>query len=388
MSHVVVAADKFKGSLTAAEVAAHVAAGLRRARPGLRVLEVPMADGGEGTVDAALAAGGRERRVVVTGPLGEPVTARYALLDDADHGPTAVLEMALASGLALTPADDGAARDSSSIGTGQLVADALDAGARRVVLGVGGSASTDGGAGMLAALGVRLLDDAGAPLPGGGDALRRLARVDLSGLDPRLADTELVLAADVENPLLGPDGAAAVYGPQKGADEAAVADLEAGLARWVEALVEAGAATAREIAAARGAGAAGGVGFGALLLGATRRRGVDVVLDLTGFDDAVAGAALVVTGEGSLDEQSLFGKTPVGVAAAAARAGVPTVAVAGRSPLPAEELARHGIAGRYVLSDIEPDVAVSIAEAGRLLETLAEAIAEDHLQPDQQDALR
>src|SRR5690606_31116652 len=151
--------------------------------------------------------------------------------------------------------------------------------------------------------GGRRCGDAGAPLPGGGDALRRLARVDLSGLDPRLADTELVLAADVENPLLGPDGAAAVYGPQKGADEAAVADLEAGLARWVEALVEAGAATAREIAAARGAGAAGGVGFGALLLGATRRRGVDVVLDLTGFDDAVAGAALVVTGEGSLDEQ-------------------------------------------------------------------------------------
>jgi glycerate kinase len=379
MAQVVVAPDKFKGSLTAAEVAAHVAAGIRRVDPDREVREIPLADGGEGTVDAALAAGAHLREIRVTGPLGHPVDARYALLDE-PGGPTAVLEMALASGLAFTGADDRAARESSSFGTGELVAAALDAGARRIVLGVGGSASTDGGAGLLVALGARLLDDGGARLPGGGAALRRLARVDLSGLDARLEDLEVVLAADVENPLLGVDGAAAVYGPQKGADARAVADLEAGLTRWVEALVEAGVAGAREGAQEPGAGAAGGVGYAALtLLGARRRRGIDVVLDLTGFDRAVDGAALVVTGEGSLDEQSLFGKTPVGVAAAATAAGVPTIAVAGRTTLAQETLTEHGISDRYVLTEIEPDVAVCIAEAGRLLEDVGARIAADHL---------
>lgn len=378
MPHVVVAPDKFKGSLTAAEVAAHVAVGLRRHHPDLDVRELPLADGGEGTVAAAVAAGGRVREVRVTGPLGSPVDVRYALLDG-PGGPTAVLEMALASGLALTDADDHGARLATSYGTGELVADALAAGARRIVLGVGGSASTDGGAGLLAALGARLLDDAGAPLGGGGDALRRLAQADLSGLDPRLGDVEIVLAADVGNPLLGPDGAAAVYGPQKGADLQAVADLETGLARWVDALATAGLAHAQETARQPGAGAAGGVGYAVLLLGAHRRRGIDVVLELTRFGDALAGAALVVTGEGSLDEQSLFGKTPVGVAAAANSVGVPTVAVAGRSTLDRETLARHGISDRYVLTEIEPDVRVCIAEAGRLLEDVGARIAADHL---------
>lgn len=380
MAHVVVAPDKFKGSLTAADVAAHVAAGLHRADPTLEVHQIPLADGGEGTVDAALAAGGAERRLTVTGPLGSPVEARYAILDGAD-GATAVLEMALASGLALTAADDRAARCSTSYGTGELVADAVAAGARRIVIGVGGSASTDGGAGLVAALGARLLDAHGAPLTGGGDALRDLARVDVTGLDPRLGDVEVVLAADVENPLLGPDGAAAVYGPQKGADEAAVADLEAGLARWVEALAEAGVESARAAAEQPGAGAAGGVGYAVLaLMGASRRPGIEVVLELTGFAEAVTGARLVVTGEGSLDEQSLFGKTPVGVSAAAARAGVPTVAVAGRTTLTRQALAAHDISDRYPLTEIEPDVAVCIAEAGRLLEDVGARIAADHLQ--------
>lgn len=381
MPLVVVAPDKFKGSLTAAEVASHVAAGLRRGRPGVQVREVPLADGGEGTVDAAVSAGAQVCDVRVTGPLGGPLDARYALLTDFVHGPTAVLELALASGLAFTSADDRSAREATSFGTGELMLHALDAGARRIVLGVGGSASTDGGAGLIAALGGRLLDDAGAHLGHGGDALRRLARVDLVGLDPRLTDVELVLAADVENPLLGPDGAAAVYGAQKGADAVAIADLEAGLSRWVVALEEAGVEGARTAAEQPGAGAAGGVGYAVqALLGAHRRRGIEVVLELTGFVGVLEGAALVVTGEGSLDEQSLFGKTPVGVAAAAGAAGVPTIAVAGRTTLTRETLAAHGLRDRYVLTEIEDDLAVCLADAGRLLEDVGERIAADHLQ--------
>ncbi|WP_420111344.1 glycerate kinase [Pseudactinotalea sp.] len=381
MPSVVVAPDKFKGSLAAAEVAAHLAAGLRRGSPGLRVSEIPLADGGEGTVDAALSAGAHVREVRVTGPLGTPVDARYALAPNQGDGPTAVLEMALASGLSYTAADDRSARESTSFGTGELISDALDAGARRIVLGVGGSASTDGGAGLIAALGGRLLDCGGADLAHGGDALRRLARVDLTGLDRRLGPVEVVLAADVENPLLGATGAAAVYSAQKGAGAHTVADLEAGLNRWVEALAEAGVEGARSAAWQPGAGAAGGVGYAAqLLLGAHRRRGIEMVLELTGFGAALEGSVLVVTGEGSLDEQSLFGKTPVGVAAAARAAGVPTIAVAGRTTLSRDELTAHGFADRYLLTEFEPDVAVCLAEAGRLLEDVGERIAVDHVQ--------
>lgn len=376
MSTVVIAPDKFKGSLTAAQVAEHLATGLLRARPDLTVRQVPMADGGEGTVAAALAAGWTERTAVVTGPLGDPVAAPYALSPD---GVTCVVEMSLASGLALTPADADAARRASSVGTGELIGHALDDGARRILLGVGGSASTDGGAGLVQALGAGLLAADGTELPRGGAALTQISAVDLSGLDPRLGETEVVLAADVDNPLLGASGAAAVYGPQKGADDATVAELEAGLARWVEALAEVRPEAARA-ADAPGAGAAGGVGYAALaLLGATRRSGIEVVIELTGLADQLLGADLAVTGEGSLDEQSLYGKTPVGVARAAAAAGVPTVAVAGRSLLSDDELVAHGIAACYPLSALEPDPQTSMREAGRLLEDLAAQIVAAHL---------
>jgi len=376
MTTVVLAPDKFKGSLTAAQVAEHLATGLLRARPDLTVRQVPMADGGEGTVAAALAAGWTERAAVVRGPLGDPVHATYALSPD---GVASVVEMSLASGLALTRADVDAARRSSSSGTGELIRHALDDGARRILLGVGGSASTDGGAGLVRALGVRLLAEDGTDLPGGGGALTALSAVDLSGLDPRLDETEVVLAADVDNPLLGPSGAAAVYGPQKGADAATVAELEAGLARWVQALAEVRPQAART-ADAPGAGAAGGVGYAALaLLGATRRSGIEVVIELTGLAAALRGADLAITGEGSLDAQSLYGKTPVGVARAAAAAGVPTVAVAGRSLLTDDELGRHGIDACYPLSALEPDPQTSIREAGRLLEDLAAQIVAAHL---------
>lgn len=356
MSHVLVAPDKFKGSATAAQVAAHLAAGLRDA--GRYAVQLPVADGGEGTVAAAVAAGFRPVPVTVCGPTGAPVRAGFAVR----HG-TAVLELALASGLAASGiglAGPDPLR-ATSRGTGELVAAALDEGAAEIVLGVGGSACTDGGAGMLAALGARLLDAAGEPLPDGGAALARLARVDLTGLDPRLAGTRVVLASDVDNPLLGPSGAAAVYGPQKGAGPADVARLEAALTRWA-------GIVAPVVAGRPGAGAAGGVGFAALaVLGARRRPGIDVVLELVGFGGQLPGAALVVTGEGSLDEQTLHGKAPAGVAAAARRAGVPVVAVCGRSSVTPERAAAAGFGAVRTLDEVQPDLARCLADPGPAL---------------------
>ena len=369
---VLLAPDKFKGSLSAGEVAAHLAAGLRRAVPGVVTDELPVADGGEGTLEAALAAGCAPVDLVATGPLGEPVATRYAR-----RGTTAVVEMAAVSGLAMVRPGRATALAATSRGLGELVAHALDAGAREIVVGVGGSASTDGGAGMLAALGARLTSGAGDVADGGGH-LHEITDVDLAGLHPALAETEIVLASDVDNPLLGEHGAAAVYGPQKGADPATLAELELGLATWVDVLATVGVTGARDHAAAAGAGAAGGVGFACLLLGAVRRPGVEEVLALTGFADRLAGVDLVVTGEGSLDAQSLHGKTPVGVAAAAAAAGVPAVAVCGRSGLTAAQAAAAGLGAVHALTDVEPDVGRCIAEAGPLLESLAPRLA-DHL---------
>ncbi|KAE8762451.1 glycerate kinase, partial [Georgenia thermotolerans] len=251
---VLLAPDKFKGSLPAADVAAHLAAGLRAAAPAVEVDQLPVADGGEGTVAAALAAGFTEVRLRATGPLGAPVATRYAV-----RGTTAVVEMAAVSGLEMLTPDPGTARRATSRGVGELVAHALDGGATTVVVGVGGSASTDGGAGMLAALGARLVGE-GGDLPDGGAALRDLLAVDLAGLHPGLAAARLVLASDVDNPLLGPRGAAAVYGPQKGADPATVALLEDGLTTWVAALAHTPVPAARP--AAGSAPAAGTAGTG------------------------------------------------------------------------------------------------------------------------------
>ncbi|MFI1971278.1 glycerate kinase [Streptomyces cinnamoneus] len=370
-TRVLIAADKFKGSLTAAQVAGHVAAGLRRAAPTADVTALPVADGGDGTVDAALAAGFARREAAVTGPLGEPVVAAYALR--AADG-TAVVEMAGASGLRLLPGGRSAPLTATTYGTGELLRAALDAGARTIVLGVGGSATTDGGSGMLAALGGRLADGAGRPVGPGGAALAALAEADLSGLDERLARTRVVLASDVDNPLTGPRGAAAVYGPQKGASPADVEVLDAALAHYA-AVLDGG-----ERAAEPGAGAAGGTGYGALVgLGAAFRPGIEVMLDVLGFETALEGAGLVITGEGSLDEQTLHGKAPVGVARAARARGVPVVAVCGRLALDAAALAGAGIERAYALTDLEPDPRRCMAEAGPLLERLAERVARDHL---------
>ncbi|TVZ81721.1 glycerate kinase [Streptomyces sp. BK340] len=371
---VLIAADKFKGSLTAVQVAERVTAGLRRVVPGLDVEALPVADGGDGTVDAAVAAGFERREIRVAGPLGQEVTAAFAL-----RGDTAVVEMAEASGLQRLPAGVFAPLTASTYGSGELLRAALDAGARTIVFGVGGSATTDGGAGMLSALGARFLDEDGEPVSPGGGGLAELARADLSGLDPRLSTVELVLASDVDNPLTGPKGAPAVYGPQKGASPDDVAALDAALAHFAKVLETAVGPRAAEHAAAPGAGAAGGIGYGALLLGARFRPGIEVMLDVLGFAPALDRAGLVITGEGSLDEQTLHGKAPAGVAAAARAAGKDVVAVCGRLALPEEALHRAGIGRAYPLTSVEPDVAKCIADAGPILERVAERIGQDFL---------
>jgi glycerate 2-kinase len=372
---IVVAPDKFKGSLSAAEVAAAVAAGLLDAVPSATVVQVPVADGGEGTLAAALAAGFDRVPVRVAGPTGAPLDSAVAV-----RGATAVVELAAASGLAVLPGGVPAPLTATSLGTGQLVRAALDLGCTEVVIGVGGSACTDGGAGLLAGLGARLTDVAGRALPPGGAALQALDRVDLTDLDPRVHSARLVLATDVDNPLLGRTGAAAVYGPQKGATDADVALLEAGLTRWAAVLGDVLGAPAAGAAGRPGAGAAGGVGYACLAaLGAVRRPGIDVVLDLAGFHGHLAGADLVVTGEGSLDEQTLHGKAPAGVAARARAAGVPVVAVAGRCSLGPADLRAAGIAAAHPLTAIEPDIDRCMREAGPLLQRLAGRIARHHL---------
>ena len=382
MSHVLVAPDKFKGTLTAGQVAGHLAAGLERVRPGLGIVQVPVADGGDGTVDAAEAAGYRRIEMGVRGPTGKAITAAFAFADG-----TAVIEAAAASGLALLPDGDPAPLTAHTRGVGELILTAARMRAKRIVLGLGGVATTDGGSGMVRAFGARLLDSAGVELPAGGGALARLAELDLSKLRD-LSGTEFVVANDVDNPLLGPHGAAAVYGPQKGATPADVAVLEEGLTRWAD-VVEGTLGGADQVPGGAdqvpggsyrdvpGAGAAGGLGFAALaFLGATSRPGIELMLELISFGSHLDNASLVITGEGALDAQSLRGKAPVGVARASGP-DVPVVAVCGICSLTPDELRAAGISRAYALTDIEPDIDRCRANPGPLLETLAAQIAAD-----------
>ena len=370
--HVLIASDKFKGSLTAAEVGAAVGAGLRRVVPDLDVVVVPVADGGDGTLAAAFAAGYSRIPVSAAGPTGEPVYTCYARLDD-----VAVVELADVSGLSQLPGGRLAPLTAGSRGTGEVMAAALDAGCRRIVVGIGGSAGTDGGAGMARALGARLYAADGTEIMDGGGALADLDRLDLTGMHPGLAEAEIVVACDVDNPLTGPKGAAAVYGPQKGAEPSDVEQLDAAVGHWADAVA---ATTGADLRDSPGAGAAGGVGFAALaLLGATLRPGIDLILDLVDFHDQLDGATLVITGEGSLDEQTLHGKAPAGVSIAAVAAGIPVVAVCGRNLLSIEQLRAAGIVAAYSLLEIEPDPARCMADAGPLLERLAETIAAEQL---------
>jgi glycerate 2-kinase len=336
---IVIAPDSFKESLSALEVATEIEAGFREVFPEAHYQKVPMADGGEGTVAAMVAAtGGRLVTVQVTGPLGEAVQACYGLTGD---GETAVIEMAAASGLALVPPGLRDPLNTTSFGTGELIRAALDAGARHLIIGIGGSATNDGGAGMLQALGVQLLDRAGNQIGFGGGSLASLERIDLSGLDPRLAGCRIDAACDVDNPLTGPRGASAVFGPQKGATPETVALLDHNLARYAEIISR---DLGVSVAATPGAGAAGGMGAALLgFLGAGLRAGVSIVMEAVGLEALVRDADLVITGEGRIDSQTIQGKTPIGVARLAKRHGKPVIGIAGCLSGDAGVVHGHGI---------------------------------------------
>ncbi len=334
----VFASDSFKGSLSSEQIARLLAQAARETFPDCETVCVPVADGGEGTVDAvSAAAGGSLRTVSVSGPLGGKVAAAYAVLP----GQRAVIEMAAASGLPLVPDSLRNPMKSTTFGTGQLMLDALEQGCREISLAIGGSATNDGGMGALAALGARFFDGNGIPLPGTGDSLGKVASADLSGLDKRLRYCRLTVMCDVTNPLTGPNGAAYTFAAQKGADAAMQQQLEDGMTRYAAVLER---ETGRRCAEAPGSGAAGGLGFGLMAaLGAVRQSGIEAVLDLIGFDRLLEGADLVVTGEGRMDWQSAHGKAPAGIGERCARAGVPAIALVGGLGPGYEEIYRHGI---------------------------------------------
>jgi len=336
---IVIAPDSFKGSLSAGGVAQAIAQGVRRVFPAAEIVIVPMADGGEGTVQAVVeSTGGQIVPVTVTGPLGTPVLAFLGLLGD---GETAVIEMAAASGLTLVPPEQRNPLLTTTRGTGELIRAALDRGARRLIVGLGGSATVDGGAGMAQALGAHLLDDEGREIGPGGGELRRLAHVDARGLDPRLAQAEVVVACDVDNPLTGPRGAARVYGPQKGATPEMVEDLDQALAHYAAVIA---ADLGRAVGDVPGAGAAGGLGAGLLaFLKARLRPGIEIVVEATRLRERIRGAHLVITGEGRLDGQTIAGKTPLGVARAAQAEGVPVLAIVGGTSDDYDIVYAHGI---------------------------------------------
>jgi glycerate kinase len=365
---IVIAPDKFKGALGAPEVAAALANGVLRVFPDAQVRLLPVADGGEGTVHALVTATqGRLVPVTVTGPLGIPVLAVYGILGD---GRTAVIEMASASGLALVPDAERNPLYTTTYGTGELMLHALRAGCTELLIGIGGSATCDGGAGMAQALGFRLLDAAGQPISRGGAGLLDLARIDTAQVDPLVRRARIRVACDVDNPLTGPRGAAAVFGPQKGATEQMVHQLDAALARFAAVMQR---DLGQDVAAVPGAGAAGGMGAGLLgLLGATLERGVDLVLDAVGFDAAVRGASLVLTGEGCIDEQTAMGKVVAGVLRRAKRAGAPVVAFGGMVTPGADELYQRGLAALVPIAPGPLTLAESMAHTATLLERAAE----------------
>jgi glycerate kinase len=372
MTRVLLAPDKFKGTLTAAQVAGHLETGLRSVLADVETVVVPVADGGDGTLAAAEAAGFTLVPLTASGPTGMPCPSRWGR-----RGTEAVVELAEVSGLAQLPGGRLQPLTATSRGTGELIGAALEAGATRVVVGIGGSACTDGGVGLLQALGARVTSRSGSEVGPGGAGLQEAHRLDLAGLHPGLASAELVVACDVDNPLTGARGAAAVYGPQKGAGPGDVELLDSALARWADLVA---AATGTDRRATPGAGAAGGVGFALLsVLGARTRPGAELVFELTGLADAVSIADLVVTGEGSLDAQTLHGKAPAAVAALARDKGIRSVAVAGQVLLSPAELAGAGFAAAYALVDEALTRQEAMDAPGPLLERIGARIARDHL---------
>ena len=358
---IVIAPDSYKGSIYASDAARAMEVGVRRVLPDAEVVLVPVADGGDGTLETLVeTSGGRIMTSEVTGPLGEPVSAQWGAMGD---GVTAVAEMARTSGLALVRLEDRDPLNATTYGLGEVILEALDAGFRRFILGIGGSATNDAGAGMAQALGVRLLDAGGAELPPGGAALASLASVDASGLNPRAADADFDVACDVNNPLTGLEGASAVYGPQKGATPEMVEQLDAALANFAEVVKrDLGA----DVDGVPGSGAAGGLGGGIMaFLGGRLRPGVDIVLDTVDLASRLDGADLIITGEGCMDFQTVYNKAPIGVARLAGERNIPVIGVSGSLGSGFTDVHEYGIAA-----------AVAITHAPMTLDEATDRVAE------------
>lgn len=367
---IVIAPQGFKGSLTALQIARSIEIGVKKVFPDAETVLVPAADGGDGTLQALVdSSGGTIESATVSDPLGRPIEATWGAMGD---GETAVIEMASASGLALLALDELDPLNTSTYGTGELFTAALDAGYRRFIVGIGGSATNDGGAGLAQSLGISLKDADGNELARGGAALADIDHVDMSGFDGRLRGVEVTVACDVNNPLCGVDGASAVFGPQKGADSETIKQLDAALSRFADVVESDLGASVRE---RPGAGAAGGLGAGLMaFLDARLAAGVDIVLDAVGLDEALDGADLVITGEGQIDHSTIFNKTPVGIAERAGKRGIPVIAIAGGLGAGYEETHDKGIASAFTLVSGPMSLEEAMADTANLLSGVAEEI--------------
>ncbi len=368
---VVIAPDSYKESLTAMEVATAIENGFKEIMPDAEYIKLPMADGGEGTVQSLVdATGGDIVTVEVTGPLGQPVEGFYGLLGD---GSTAVIEMAAASGLHLVELSERNPLLTTTYGTGQLIKAALDKGVNHIIIGIGGSSTNDGGVGMAQALGAKLVDAEGADLPFGGGAIARLSKIDLSGLDPRLAKIQLEVACDVDNPLCGPKGASHVFGPQKGATPEMVEQLDQNLAHYAAMIHQ---TNGKDVISQAGAGAAGGLGAALLgLFDATLRPGINIVMDAVNLAEVVKDADLVITGEGRIDSQTIHGKTPIGVARTAKLYQLPVIGIAGSTARDCRVVHDHGIDAVFSVVLGAIDLPTALKEAAFNVEMTARNVA-------------
>jgi glycerate kinase len=367
---IVLAPDSFKGSLTAKEACDAMEEGIRRVLPSAEIVKVPMADGGEGTVQSLVeATEGQLYQATVQDPLGNQIRAKYGILGDKE---TAVIEMAEASGLYLIPEAQRNPLLTSTYGTGELIRDALNRGCRKFILGIGGSATNDGGAGMAQALGVSLLDKYGNELPVGGGSLDRLHDINMSGLDPRIKECSFTAACDVDNPLCGPTGASHVFGPQKGASLDMVLTLDKNLGHFVDILEKHLGKSVRNLP---GAGAAGGLGAGIIaFLTGVLQKGVDIIIEATRLEEKIKGANLILSGEGRCDFQTQMGKTPFGVAKAAQKAGIPVVLITGSVGDGVEVLYKHGVISVFSMVNGPMSLEHAMLHSKKLLSETAERI--------------
>ena len=366
---IIIAPDSYKGSCSAAVVADNLEKGIRKVFPKAEIVKIPVADGGEGTVDAmVLACGGQFKKVSVTGPLGNKVNAKYGLLDKG----VAVIEMAEASGLVLVPEGKRNPLVTTTYGIGELIKSALDDGCKKIIVGIGGSATNDGGLGMAQALGVTFRDKNGWELGFGGGEIEKLNLIDVSSIDPRIPETEIIVACDVSNPLCGEKGASAVYGPQKGATPEMVAKLDYNLMHFARLIKE---QVGNDVTEIPGTGAAGGLGAGLIAFcGAKIRPGIETILDITNIDRHLSDATLVITGEGKIDGQTVYGKVPVGVAKRAKKYNVPVTAIVGSIGEGAYKVYDHGVDGIISIIDKPMVLYEAMAKSGELIESAIERV--------------